>query len=85
MSGHFPLSVESRLEAFFDEREARSRRGSVPRNKKQRIKAINENTRVLETGPFFDGSIIQQIFKNVVLKGLKPCEQSVTRQLEQTQ
>ena len=36
--GYFLLSVESRLEAFSDEREARSRRGSMPRNRAQKRK-----------------------------------------------
>ena len=72
MSGHFPLSVESKLEAFVDEREARSRRGSVPRNKEQRIKLLMKTPECWRRDPFLMAPLYNRFFKNVVLKGLKP-------------
>ena len=52
MSRHIPLSDESGLEAFFDEREARSRRGPEPRNKEQRIKLLMKTPECWRRDPF---------------------------------
>ena len=78
----FLLSVESRLEAFFDEREARSRRESMPRSRQQKIKLSTETLEgcwsVASSFPFQQRS---QLWLSGGLKPVKTCSQTVDLKL----
>ena len=82
VSGYFLLSVESRLEAFSDEREARSRRESMPRNRQRKIKLWTKTLEgclsVASSFPFQQHS---QLKLSGVLKPVKTCSQTVELKL----
>ena len=78
MNGYFLLSVESRLEACLDKREAQISTWINVTKQRAKEKTIDEHAGVLLIGRFF-ASILQLSLQNVVLRGVKSVKKDLLK------
>ena len=78
MNGYFLLSVESRLEACLDKREAQISTWINVTKQRAKEKTIDEHAGVLLIGRFF-ASILQLSLQNVVLRGVKSVKKDLQK------
>ena len=78
MNGYFLLSVESRLEACLDKREAQISTWINVTKQRAKEKTIDEHAGVLLIGRFF-ASILRLSLQNVVLRGVKSVKKDLQK------